>query len=37
MMLEMDHSVLLFLVESEQQLKNKVEEVLRVLETAKPA
>eukprot|EP00416_Gambierdiscus_australes_P019705 CAMPEP_0171071866 /NCGR_PEP_ID=MMETSP0766_2-20121228/10542_1 /TAXON_ID=439317 /ORGANISM="Gambierdiscus australes, Strain CAWD 149" /LENGTH=663 /DNA_ID=CAMNT_0011528419 /DNA_START=126 /DNA_END=2117 /DNA_ORIENTATION=+ len=37
MMLEMDNSELLILLESEQQLKNKVEEALRVLETAKPA
>eukprot|EP00418_Pyrodinium_bahamense_P098844 CAMPEP_0179035634 /NCGR_PEP_ID=MMETSP0796-20121207/13210_1 /TAXON_ID=73915 /ORGANISM="Pyrodinium bahamense, Strain pbaha01" /LENGTH=648 /DNA_ID=CAMNT_0020731909 /DNA_START=83 /DNA_END=2029 /DNA_ORIENTATION=+ len=35
MMLEMDNSELLILLESEQQLKNKVEEALRVLETAK--
>jgi len=37
MMLEMDNSELLILLESEQQLKNKVEEALRVLESAKPA
>merc|ERR1719461_2267512 len=35
MMLEMDNSELLILLESEQQLKNKVEEALRVLESAK--
>jgi len=35
MMLEMDNSELLILLESEQQLKNKVEEALRVLEGAK--
>merc|ERR1719242_2364362 len=35
MMLEMDNSELLILLESEQQLKNKVDEALRVLETAK--
>merc|ERR1719264_1695661 len=35
MMLEMDNSELLILLESEQQLKNKVEEALRVLEAAK--
>merc|ERR1719458_1801325 len=33
MMLEMDNSELLVLLESELQLKNKVEEALRVLET----
>merc|ERR1719313_277292 len=33
MMLEMDNSELLILLESEQQLKNKVDEALRVLET----
>merc|ERR1719220_2431473 len=32
MMLEMDNSELLILLESEQQLKNKVEEALRVLQ-----
>merc|ERR1712125_217857 len=32
MMLEMDNSELLILLESEQQLKNKVDEALRVLE-----
>jgi len=36
MMLEMDNSELLILLESEQQLKNKVEEALRVLEQEKP-
>mmetsp|Transcript_66592 Transcript_66592/g.205920 ORF Transcript_66592/g.205920 Transcript_66592/m.205920 type:complete len:643 (+) Transcript_66592:144-2072(+) len=35
MMLEMDNSELLILLESDQQLKNKVEEALRVLEGAK--
>merc|ERR1719382_1857770 len=35
MMLEMDNSELLILLESEGQLKNKVEEALRVLESAK--
>merc|ERR1719150_2656815 len=35
MMLEMDNSELLILLESESQLKGKVEEALRVLETAK--
>merc|ERR1719436_572025 len=35
MMLEMDNSELLILLESEQQLKNKVDEALRVLESAK--
>mmetsp|Transcript_35691 Transcript_35691/g.66468 ORF Transcript_35691/g.66468 Transcript_35691/m.66468 type:complete len:649 (-) Transcript_35691:191-2137(-) len=35
MMLEMDNSELLMLLESEQQLKGKVDEALRVLETAK--
>merc|ERR1719282_1338548 len=35
MMLEMDNSELLILLESEQQLKNKVDEALRVLDTAK--
>merc|ERR1719471_2826692 len=35
MMLEMDNSELLILLESEAQLKNKVEEALRVLEMAK--
>merc|ERR1719192_1772471 len=35
MMLEMDNSELLILLESEQQLKNKVEEALRVLEANK--
>merc|ERR1719191_1397269 len=33
MMLEMDNSELLILLESETQLKNKVDEALRVLET----
>lgn len=33
MMLEMDNTELLTLLDSEQQLKNKVEEALRVLET----
>jgi len=36
MMLEMDNSELLILLESEQQLKNKVEEALRVLECTRP-
>jgi len=35
MMLEMDNSELLILLESDQQLKGKVDEALRVLETAK--
>merc|ERR1711874_86636 len=35
MMLEMDNSELLILLESEQQLRNKVEEALRVLESAR--
>jgi len=35
MMLEMDNSELLMLLESEQQLKHKVDEALRVLETTK--
>jgi len=35
MMLEMDNSELLILLESEQQLKNKVQEALGVLETTK--
>merc|ERR1711865_1058273 len=35
MMLEMDNSELLILLESEQQLKNKVEEAMRVLESQK--
>merc|ERR1719181_81278 len=35
MMLEMDNSELLILLESEQQMKNKVDEALRVLETTK--
>jgi len=35
MMLEMDNSELLILLESEQQLKHKVDEALKVLETAK--
>jgi len=35
MMLEMDNSELLILLESEQQLRNKVEEALRVLDTAR--
>ena len=34
MMLEMDNSELLMLLESEQQLKAKVEEALRVLQQA---
>ena len=33
MMLEMDNTELLTLLDSEQQLKNKVDEALRVLET----
>merc|ERR1712048_628899 len=33
MMLEMDNSELLMLLESEQQLKTKVDEAMRVLET----
>merc|ERR1719174_509383 len=33
MMLEMDNSELLILLESDTQLKNKVDEALRVLET----
>merc|ERR1719499_956354 len=36
MMLEMDNSELLILLESEQQLKSKVEEALRVLEGSRP-
>merc|ERR1719456_157591 len=35
MMLEMDNSELLILLESEQQLRNKVDEAMRVLETQK--
>merc|ERR1719321_631415 len=35
MMLEMDNSELLILIESEPQLKNKVDEALRVLEAQK--
>merc|ERR1719188_2669679 len=35
MMLEMDNSELLILLESDNQLKNKVDEALRVLETTK--
>jgi len=35
MMLEMDNSELLILLDSEQQLKNKVDEALRVLQSAK--
>merc|ERR1719162_2859953 len=35
MMLEMDNSELLILLESEQQLKNKVDEAMRVLEVTK--
>merc|ERR1712066_519112 len=35
MMLEMDNSELLILLESEQQLKHKVDEALRVLEAQK--
>merc|ERR1719321_906411 len=35
MMLEMDNSELLILLESENQLKNKVDEALRVLEQIK--
>jgi len=35
MMLEMDNSELLILLESDQQLKNKVDEALRVLQTTK--
>ena len=35
MMLEMDNSELLILLESEQQMKNKVEEALRILESTK--
>merc|ERR1719197_2204904 len=35
MMLEMDNSELLLLLESEQQMKAKVDEALRVLETLK--
>merc|ERR1719295_915154 len=36
MMLEMDNSELLILLESEQQLKMKVDEALRVLSQARP-
>mmetsp|Transcript_121802 Transcript_121802/g.350122 ORF Transcript_121802/g.350122 Transcript_121802/m.350122 type:complete len:136 (+) Transcript_121802:2-409(+) len=35
MMLEMDNSELLILLESEQQLKSKVDEAMRVLESAR--
>ena len=35
MMLEMDNSELLLLLESESQLKAKVDEALRVLESTK--
>merc|ERR1712028_213779 len=35
MMLEMDNSELLILLESEQQMKNKVDEAMRVLESQK--
>merc|ERR1719217_1933940 len=35
MMLEMDNSELLILLESEQQLKNKVDEAMNVLQAAK--
>merc|ERR1712061_673726 len=35
MMLEMDNSELLMLLESEQQLKGKVDEAMRVLETSR--
>merc|ERR1719238_984589 len=35
MMLEMDNSELLLLLESDQQMKNKVEEALRVLQSQK--
>merc|ERR1712127_1007637 len=35
MMLEMDNSELLILLESEQQLRNKVDEAMRVLESQK--
>merc|ERR1719215_1648807 len=35
MMLEMDNSELLILLESESQLKNKVDEAMRVLEVTK--
>merc|ERR1719215_2347964 len=37
MMLEMDNSELLMLLESEAQLKGKVEEAMRVLEGGRPA
>merc|ERR1712228_633876 len=36
MMLEMDNSELLMLLESDQQLKGKVDEALRVLEGGRP-
>merc|ERR1740139_1726959 len=36
MMLEMDNSELLMLLESEQQLKSKVDEAMRVLEGGRP-
>ncbi|CAE7871596.1 PAB1, partial [Symbiodinium necroappetens] len=36
MMLEMDNSELLILLDSEPQLKAKVDEAMRVLEQAKP-
>merc|ERR1719436_2039301 len=36
MMLEMDNSELLILLESEQQMKAKVDEAMRVLEGARP-
>merc|ERR1719203_914773 len=37
MMLEMDNSELLMLLESDQQLKGKADEALRVLEGGRPA